>query len=336
MSSTIGDLGEFGLIARVTARFPETDDVILGPGDDGAIVSAADRRVVASTDVLVEGRHFRRDWSRARDIGHKAVAQNAADIAAMGARTTALLIGLAAPTDLPVCWAEEFTEGVREECAEVGCTVVGGDTVSSPTLTVSVTALGSLDGARPVLRNGAGPGDRIAVTGPLGLSAAGLSLFEAGRSDAGAAREAVAEHRSPSPPYAQGPRAALAGATAMLDVSDGLTQDLGHIAEASGVRIDLRRDALVPAPGLIAAVELLAASGHPAGGAGRPPQEAAVDLMAAGGEDHALAAAFPPGVTPPEGWTVIGSVHEASGPEEARVTLDGRAPARGGWDHFGR
>lgn len=335
MSSTIGDLGEFGLIARVTARFPETDDVILGPGDDAAIVSAADQRVVASTDVLVEGRHFRLDWSSARDIGHKAVAQNAADIAAMGARTTALLIGLAAPEDFPVAWAEDFAEGVREECAVVGCTVVGGDTVGSATLTVSVTALGSLDGACSVRRSGARPGDRIAVAGPLGLSAAGLALFQAGLADEDAARAAVAEHRRPAPPYAQGPRAALAGARAMLDVSDGLAQDLGHIAAASGVDIDIRRDALDPAPGLIAAVELLAASGHPAGGAGRPLRDAAADLMVSGGEDHALAAAFPPGAAPPDGWSVIGAVREAA-PEGPRVTVDGGPPADCGWDHFSR
>ncbi|MFD0774267.1 thiamine-monophosphate kinase, partial [Streptomonospora algeriensis] len=144
MWSTIGELGEFGLIERVTARFPGTGDVILGPGDDAAIVTASDRRVVATTDLLVETRHFRREWSSAEDVGRKAAAQNLADIAAMGARPTALLIGFAAPADLPVSWAEELAEGVRAECSSAGAAVVGGDTVSADEIMLAITALGDL------------------------------------------------------------------------------------------------------------------------------------------------------------------------------------------------
>jgi thiamine-monophosphate kinase len=177
---TIGDLGEFGLIARVTARFPGTDDVILGPGDDAAIVGAPDGRVVATTDMLVEGRHFRREWSSPSEVGHKAAAQNFADIAAMGARPTALLIGLAAPLDLPIPWVDAFADGIREECTVAGGSVAGGDMVASDTLTIAITALGDLAGRRPVRRDGAQPGDAVAVTGNLGLSAAGLELLGAG------------------------------------------------------------------------------------------------------------------------------------------------------------
>ncbi|GAA1114610.1 thiamine-phosphate kinase [Nocardiopsis composta] len=324
VASTIGDLGEFGLIARVTARFPETDDVILGPGDDAAVVGAPDRRVVATMDVLVEGAHFRRDWSAARDVGHKAVAQNCADVEAMGARPTALLIGLAVPGDLPVAWVDGFTEGVRAECAAAGAAVVGGDTVRSERIAVSVTALGSLDGGRAVTRSGARAGDSVAVTGPLGLSAAGMELLASGVEEEAVekagARAALDEHRRPGPPYGAGPRAARAGATAMLDVSDGLLQDLGHIAEASGVAVDVRRSALAPPPGLAEAAALLAGYGH---------RREAADYMLAGGEDHALAAAFPPGAVP-AGWAVIGEIREGRG-----VTVDGRAPAPSGWDHFG-
>ncbi len=327
--STIGDLGEFGLIARLTARYPRTDDLPLGPGDDAAVVAAPDRRVVATTDLLVEGRHFRRDWSTAHDVGRKAVAQNAADIAAMGARTTALLIGLAAPPDLPVAWADAFAEGVRDECAASGGTVAGGDTVRSDVLTIAVTALGDLGGRPPVRRDGARPGDVLAVCGPLGLSAAGHALIAAGLAPppgapadgpASAWAPCLREHRRPRPPYAEGPRAAAAGATAMLDVSDGLLQDLGHIARASGVALDVDPGLLRPDPALTAAADRLAA----AGAAHRDPRS----FMLAGGEDHALAAAFPPGAVPP-GWRRIGGVAAGEG-----VTVGGAADDGAGWDHF--
>ncbi|MBB6173078.1 thiamine-monophosphate kinase [Nocardiopsis mwathae] len=326
MASTIGDLGEFGLIERVTARFPRTDDVILGPGDDAAVVRAPDRRVVASTDMLVEGRHFRRDWSTPRDIGHKAVAQNFADVAAMGARPTTLLIGLGVPADLAVDWADEFAAGVAAECATAGGTVVGGDTVRSDTVVVSVTALGDLGGRAEVRRDGARPGDVVAVAGRLGLSAAGLALLDRGLD---APEACLREHRRPRPPYAEGPRAALLGATAMLDVSDGLVQDLGHLCAASGVTIDLERAALVPPPELRAAAAALA---------GERSADATA-LMLAGGEDHALAATFPPGTELPDAWTRIGTVAPRSAEADAAaapaVTVDGRPTDAAGWRHFG-
>ncbi|NYE45899.1 thiamine-monophosphate kinase [Spinactinospora alkalitolerans] len=316
--STIGDLGEFGLIARVTARFPQTDDVILGPGDDAAVVRADDRRVVATTDLLVEGRHFRRDWSGARDVGHKAAAQNLSDIAAMGARPTALLLGFAAPGDLPAEWADGFAEGLSAECAAAGAAVVGGDVVRADAVTIAITALGDLGGRAPVRRDGARPGDAVAVIGDLGLSAAGFALLRAGAVEPGPCLDA---HLRPAPPYAEGPRAAEFGATAMLDVSDGLVQDLGHIAEASGVAVELDGAALRPDPALERAVERLAGLGV----ATRGP----LDLMLAGGEDHALAATFPAVGGVPEGWTRIGSVTAGSG-----LALDGEPLSAAGWDHF--
>lgn len=327
MLSTIGGLGEFALIKRVTSQFPRTDDVILGPGDDAAIVAAPDGRTVATTDLLVEGRHFRRDWSTARDVGHRAVAQNYADVAAMGARPTGLLIGFAAPPELPLAWAEEFTLGVRDECARAGGAVVGGDTVGSDTLTIAVTALGDLEGRAPVRRDGARPGDVVAYTGHLGLSAAGLALLERGVDGPAAC---LSEHRRPSPPYLAGPEASRLGATAMLDVSDGLVQDLGHVCRASGVSVRLESEGLRPESALLEAVRVLGASAGKA-------EEAARRLMVAGGEDHALAAVFPPEVVLPEHWHRVGTVGEA--PEEGgrpSVTVDGNVVERGGWDHFRR
>ena len=291
--ATARDVGEFGLIARVIDRLAGSPAVLLGPGDDAAVVAAPDGRVVATTDVLVEGVHFRRDWSSGYDVGRKAAAANLADVAAMGGRGTALLIGLAAPTDLPLAWALELTDGLRDEAALVGAAVVGGDVVRSATLVVSVTALGDLEGRTPVTRGGARPGDVVVLAGELGRSAAGLARLTEGHRDG----DAVDAHRRPTPPYALGPALADAGATAMCDVSDGLVADLGHIARASGVLIDL---------------------------------DPADELFLTGGEDHALVATLPPAASLPEGTRVIGRVLAG----EPAVTVAG-APATGGWDHFG-
>lgn len=293
---TARDLGEFGLIAAVTARLPVSAHVLLGPGDDAAVVAVPDGRVVATTDVLVEGVHFRRDWSSAKDVGHKAAAANLADVAAMGGTATALLVGLAAPADLPVSWALGLADGLRDEAAVVGAVVVGGDTVAAPQVVVSVTALGQLTGA-PVTRAGAVPGDLVVVAGRLGWAAAGLRLLRAGETGG----PLVEAHRRPLPPYALGPALAAAGATAMCDVSDGLVRDLGHIAAASGVGIELDSAALVD-------------------------REVALEDVLTGGEDHALVATL--AGAPPAGCRVVGRVVVGSG-----VRVDGRA-YEGGWEHF--
>src|SRR5699024_10055848 len=196
-------------------------DALPSSGDDAAITAAPDGRTVATTDLLVEGRHFRRDWSSARDVGHRAVAQNFADVVAMGARPTVLLIGFAAPPDLPVGCADEFSAGVAAECAVAGGTVVGGDMVASDVLTIAVTALGDLQGAEPDRRDGARPGDVVACTGHMGLAGAGLALLERGTDDideifAEGVALCLAERRRPTPPSAAGPEAGRLGATAML------------------------------------------------------------------------------------------------------------------------
>ncbi|HTL23013.1 MAG TPA: thiamine-phosphate kinase [Mycobacteriales bacterium] len=280
----------------MTARLPTSPSVLLGPGDDAALLAVPDGRVVATTDVLVEGVHFRRDWSSARDVGHKAAAANLADVAAMGGTAIALLVGLGAPADLPVSWALELADGLREEAALVGASVVGGDTVTSPHVVVSVTALGTLEGP-PVTRAGARPGDAVVVAGRLGWSAAGLRLL----GDGVTTGPLVAAHRRPEPPYAAGPALAAAGATAMCDVSDGLVQDAGHLARASGVAIALESALL---------------------------HDDAVELrdVLTGGEDHALVATLPG--SPPPGCRVVGRVVAGEG-----VTVDGRA-VEGGWEHF--
>jgi thiamine-monophosphate kinase len=281
--------------------------VLIGPGDDAAVVTAPDGRVVATTDVLVEGVHFRRDWSSGYDVGCKAAAANLADVAAMGATATALLVGLAAPGDLPVSWATALADGLRDEAARVGAVVVGGDTVSCDRVVVSVTALGDLAGSAPVTRSGARPGQDLVLAGLLGRSAAGLALLRAGE------REGllVDAHRRPSPPYALGPVLARLGATAMCDVSDGLVQDLGHLARASGVRIVVDADLLQRAPGV-----------------------SLVDVLT-GGEDHALVATLPAGSALPDDVVRIGGVERGAGVEVGGAAGPEQAQdQRRGWRHF--
>jgi thiamine-monophosphate kinase len=311
---TIADLGEFGLIAAIAGRFPPGGRTIVGIGDDAAVVAAPDARVVATMDLLVEGRHFRRDWSSPADIGAKAAAQNLADISAMGADPVALLVGLAAPGDLSLDWTGELVSGMAQECSRAGATVVGGDVSSAGEILLAVTALGDLAGREPVTRAGARPGDVLAVAGVLGHSAAGLALLDAGLDEPASL---IADHQRPQPLYAAGVEAAELGATSMIDISDGLVQDLGHVAEASGVLIDIGTAALPRRRALVTA----------AGALGRRDP---LEWMLAGGEDHALAATFPAGAALPARWSVIGGVHEGSG-----VRIDGK-PFRGeaGWKHF--
>ncbi|WP_442811443.1 thiamine-phosphate kinase [Streptosporangium sp. NBC_01756] len=299
-------------MARITGRLPQGGAVLLGPGDDAALVSAPDGRVVVTTDLLIEGRHFRRDWSSGYEIGRKAAAQNLADVVAMGADPTGIVVGLGLPPEAATDWLDDLTDGFRDECDLVGASVVGGDVTRCDLVVVAVTALGDLGGRAPVTRAGARPGDVVAVTGRLGHAAAGLALLHGGRTEPVGLIDA---HRRPQPPYARGPQAAALGATSMLDVSDGLLQDLGHVARASGVGIMLAPEAFAVPPLMEEAARLLGAD--------------PLEWVLSGGDDHALAATFPEGVRLPPEWTVVGQVVEGDD-----VQVRGRSPERGGWDHF--
>ncbi|HEY0813529.1 MAG TPA: thiamine-phosphate kinase [Pseudonocardia sp.] len=309
---TLGALGEFGLIRHVTRDRVQPASTVLGPGDDAAVVAATDGRVVATTDVLVEGVHFRLDWSTPQQIGRKAAAANLADVAAMGAVPTALLVGLAAPADTPVETLSGLADGLWAEAGAVGAGLVGGDVVAAAQLVLAVTALGSLEGRAPVTRAGARPGDVVAMAGRVGWAAAGLAVLQRGFRSPGAV---VAAHRVPEPPYAAGPRAARAGATSMIDVSDGLLADLDHVTTASGVVIDLRVPDVPPR---------LAELG---GALGIDP----LIWMLTGGEDHALVATFPPDVVLPAEFAVIGAVRAG----DPTVLVAGKAyDGDPGWAHF--
>jgi thiamine-monophosphate kinase len=274
---SVADLGEWGLIAALKARMPAGPLTSVGIGDDSAVVATPSGSVVAAVDLLIEDRHFRRQWSSAYDIGVKAAARSLADIAAMGAVNTALLVALAAPGTLPARWAADLAAGLASEATRAGAGVVGGDTARADVITLSVTALGDLESRPPVLRSGAKPGDVIAVAGTLGHAAAGLALLTAGFIPAessapnahptldgnepdGALTALVAAQLRPAPRYEAGPEAARLGATAMIDVSDGLLADLGHLATASGVQVNVKSASLAFGPGLREAAARVLAS----------------------------------------------------------------------------
>lgn len=311
-SGTIAELGEFGLIEAIRPLFSQNDLVEVGPGDDSAVVRSPSGRVIVSTDLSIENRHFRRDWSEAVDVGHKVAAANLSDINAMGGRATSVVVALGAPGDLPAAWAVDLARGIAEECDLVDASVVGGDVTASDLIVVSLTVLGECDGA-PVRRGGAQPGDVLAICGRIGWAAAGFHVLGRGfRSP----RAVVEAHRRPEPPYSAGPEAAALGATSMIDVSDGLLADLGHVARASEVAIDVRSGAFDVAEPMQAVGAAL----------GVDPMQ----FILTGGEDHTLAATFPPDVLLPAGWVVVGEVYEGAG-----VTVDGSEHAgTTGHQHF--
>lgn len=333
--ATLAGRGEEGLLAgvfRAYAGLP-SQDVLVGPGDDTGLLAVRSGAVLATTDTVVRGRDWRDEWSTPQDVGTKVVTQNLADLAAMGGRGTGLLVTLVAPPTLPLSWAEGLTEGIASAAARAGVPVLGGDLSSTAddVVMVSVTALGELaDGTgQPVLRSGARPGDVLAVSGPLGRSGAGLVLLTAGRGDAGdrQARALLDHHRRPLTDLRQGPQAARAGATSMIDVSDGLVRDGDRVARASGVALVLGERA----------VDELAGALEPS-----LDHDAAVQQVLGGGEEHELLATFPDASRVPEGWTVLGevvAVEERGGaaPDRPGVWWRGGRldPATGGWDHFG-
>ncbi|MBF6128329.1 thiamine-phosphate kinase [Nocardia brasiliensis] len=358
------ELGEFALIERINRRRVQAPGVLLGPGDDAALVAAPDGRFVVTTDMLVQDRHFRLDWSSPADIGRKAIAQNAADVVAMGAAPSAFVVALGLPSDTPLEVVDGLADGMWAEAGRAGASIAGGDLVRSREIVISVTAFGDLNGRAPVPRSGARVGDTVAVAGRLGWSAAGLAALTAGV-DAAEFAEVLAAHRVPQPPYAAvldvlpakdpaphprddgaahphddaaprphdnaapHPRAdpaahphdstansATPGPNSLTDVSDGLLADLGHIARASAVAIDLDSAALRDP-----ALEQIAAA----------LDADAAQWILTGGEDHAFAGTWPAGRLLPPGWVPIGRVCAGHG-----VTVDG-VPRSGsaGWESFG-
>lgn len=316
----VRELSEDALLARIVPLLPPGRATLLPSGDDAAVVAAPDGRFVVTTDVLVEGRHFRRQWSTGRDVGRRAAVQNLADVAAMGASPTALVVALGVPGDLPVAWLEDLARGLADECGPLGVGVVGGDLSGGSEVTVAVTALGDLQGRAAVTRSGARPGDVVAHAGVRGRSAAGLALLGADLELLD--DELVAAYRHPASPVAAGPVAAAAGATAMIDVSDGLLRDAGRVAAASHVVLDVDEGAFAADRARLAtAAEVLGAD---------------VDAwVLGGGEDHGLLATFPASATVPAPFVAVGRVLAVPQGGAPGVLVGGRMPAvPAGWDHF--
>lgn len=312
----LSDFDEEEVLARILPVFPLATGLVVPPGDDAAVL-ATGPRTIATTDTVVLGRDWVDEWSSGADVGHKVVVQNLADVAAMGGRPTGVLLTLVADPRVSLDWVVDHANGVAQACRAAGVGVLGGDLSSAPpgVVMVSVTALGDLDG-EPVLRSGARAGDVLAVHGSLGLAAAGLLLLRAGTPELHQA--AVAHQRRPRTPLVAGVEARLAGASAMLDISDGLLRDGGRIARASRVVIDVD-------PALL--------DDDVEGLAGAVGRDAARDCVLAGGEEHSLLATFPPGRMPP-GWRALGAVRDAGPGERPRILVGGQVVRHTGWDHF--
>ncbi len=346
---TVGELSEAELLDRVlplllrpASRDRGADPVLVGPGDDCAVLAAPDGRYVITTDTQVQDQDFRLSWAcgtvtTGYDTGVKCAAQNLADVAAMGAVPTAAVVSLTLPPDTPVSWPLDFARGLVAGFAAMGaerCAVVGGDLGAGRELSVTATVTGDLEGRDPVRRSGAGEGGTVALAGTTGRAAAGVALLEDRRYRPGHDErlDALAQAQlRPCAPVPAGAAAAVAGATAMIDLSDGLLRDAGRVAAASGVVVDLDGEAVAElAAPLAPAARLL----------GADPR----DWVLTGGEDHGLLAVFPPGVPLPGAFRAIGSCAPAPPAPDGslpRVLLDGRAPHRAlghavgeGWDHF--
>jgi thiamine-monophosphate kinase len=321
--------GEFGLIERLRRGLPAADArLAIGIGDDAAVWRAGAAFTLATTDTLVAGVHFLPGRVTWRDVGWKALAVNLSDIAAMGGRPTFALVTLALPPDTSVEQIDEMYAGLGACAQQYGVSIAGGDIVASPVLAITVALAGEADGAPDVLRRDAArPGDAIAVTGPLGGSAAGLYALQhdldAARADV---RDAIARHARPQPRIAEGLAALAAGVRCGIDVSDGLVQDLGHVCEASGCGAELYGVPLDPAlEGLVAR--------------GAIDAERAFAMAAGGGEDYELLliatdAAIARVREQHAGVRIIGRI--VAEPRGVRVLRDGVevALAVRGWDHL--
>ncbi len=331
------ELSEDELIAAI-ARVVVADDpgIRVGIGDDAAVVASGAGELVLATDLLVEGVHFGRDSISAHDLGAKAVAVNVSDLAAMAASPRFALVALALPADAEAAWVMELYGGMHDACVEYALALVGGDTSRGGAVTISVAVVGEVSPGRAVTRSGARPGDEIVVTGSLGAAAGGLALSRLPAPRTAAAlsepwgRELARALARPVARVGEAQRLAQAGATAMMDLSDGLAKDLSRMCAASGVGARVATSSIPVSEDLVAGAEVL----------GVEP----LHLALSGGEDYELLATL--GAADVDGaraelserfgvrLTVVGSMTAA--PDVVSVGADGiEAPLEArGWDHF--
>lgn len=320
---TVAELGEIQALKLAVEKFVSVPTTLVGSGDDAAVIAVSDGRFVVTTDTMVENHDFKHEFSSGFDLGFKAVASNVADVAAMGAKPIALVVGMVVPTDTKQSWLEDFARGLQAGCSQLApeCGIVGGDLAAGSEMVIAVTAHGHLEGRDPVLRSGARVGDVLAVAGTLGRAACGLDLLmHEDHTLADSYPEHVAVQLRPTPSVQAGIEAA-ATATAMLDISDGLSLDATRIAKASGVSLNLLSQRLF---GFEAVLELAAQSLTSRGE--RVYSEKHWVLH--GGEDHSLLATFPADKVA-KGFRIIGEVvQNGSHP----LLLDGVELKPRGWD----
>lgn len=286
MTLSAGELGEFELIERLLARLgAPSGDVVVGPGDDAAVVRVGGATALATADLLLEGVHFEIGLSSPSDVGWKALAVNLSDVAAMGGVPRFALVSLGSPAATPASTLEQIYDGLQECARTFGVSIVGGDTVRADRLIVSLALLGEPGEAGIVTRSGARPGDSVYVTGAIGGAAAGFALLRAAADDERASAllarypRLADAHRRPTPRVREGLVAARAGAHAMIDVSDGLARDVGHICEASRTGVTLQARAVPVADGVAEVAEWAGSD--------------ASSLAVGGGDDYELAIAIP-------------------------------------------
>ena len=304
---------EFELIARIAAILgPARDGVELGIGDDAAVLASAGNRIVVTVDAAVEGVHFRRDWMDLEDIGYRATVAAASDILAMGATPHAAVAAWTIPRDVDDDTIAAIVAGQREAADKLGISIVGGNITTAAVLSITTTVLGH--GGRVITRSGARPGDALVLAGTVGEAALGIVALEKRRPDV--SERAVLAYRRPRVLLEEA-RALARTAHAMIDVSDGLAQDVGHLARASGVRIVIDADALawLRNPHIREAAQGLGVN--------------MTDLELGGGDDYALVAAMPG--TEDNERSIIGVVEEGSG---VVIEHDGkRTAAPSGYRH---
>lgn len=276
------DMGEFALIRHLTKKMQRYDDsVILGIGDDAAALrTVAGKSMVVTCDMLVEGQHFRREWSTPQQLGYKALAVSLSDIAAMGAVPRYALVSAGWPPDLDLDYAEGVYRGIGDLAAAHGVFIIGGDTVAAEQIILDLTVIGEMDD-EPVTRNGARPGHLLAVTGFLGASSAGLALLQAQLIAADWAQTLLGAHLLPQPRLLEA--AAIlktARPSAMIDISDGLTSELHHICAGSAVGAEIILNLLPVSQDTIQAAQAL--------------QRDWLEWLLHGGEDYELLLSLPP------------------------------------------
>ena len=323
------------VIRRLLAE--DAPGVMLGLGDDAALVEMGSHLGILTADMMVEGVHFDRGTVSASDLGYKALAVNVSDVAAMGGSPRYGLVSLGLPEDIEASWVVELYGGLRDAAGEYAMAVVGGDTSRAERLVVSVAVTGEVARGGAVTRSGARPGDRVVVTGALGASAGGLKLLQAPPHDvvqtvsSDWGRTLLNSHLRPAARVGEGQTLAQSGATAMMDVSDGLAKDLGRLCEASEVRAAVVLDDVPVALSLKELADVL-------------PDVEPLALALEGGEDYELLATLPPTAVRRAAsklaerfgtqLTDIGEIREGRG--LVAIESDGkeRPLEPRGWDHF--